>query len=1419
MRANMTINKKKSSDEKLINDTDGDHYEQLQSLTEFIATGVLVIRGQKLVYANPAAESLTGFNKRELLNIEFNELFSGEGKSKILEWGNRYIQDGYHDLRGEFEIITKSGNETWIDLATSPISFKNEKAVICTLFDITEHKRGELLQDAVYRIAIAADQSKDLDGVFSAVHGIIAEVMNADNFYIALYDEKENLLSFPYFVDEADLPPKPAKLGKGLTEYVLRSGKSQLVDLALHNELCNLGEIELIGVPSPIWLGVPLIIDSSIIGVMVVQNYSDPKIYGEREKQILEFVSSQVAKAINRKRVQDALIENEERYRRRADELAALYETGQDLATQQDMNTLLGIVAERILKLMKSQCCTIYLFDEELNEFDMIISTGSERLHGDYAKLMKELVEKVAQTLQPLIIDNYQTSPEWSLEFGNAAVTAAAVVPIKYGTELVGMIAVYDADNGDGDDEKKYSLADVELLTVFADTAAVAVNNARLFKETQQRLLEIQVLYQISLAAKDINSIHSISERIVETLDHLLNWQNSSIWVIDPITRKPNQIAHSDEDLPNDESLFEKNKIIESMSNGNISIVELVCSSGQPVLTGEIDTFTGHVPERPETKSVLCVPLNISGKTIGCINVENRLLHYFGAHDQQILSTLAAQAASAIENANLYREAIGGAERRSVLHQASQEIARSSQDPEEVYLAVHKAAIQLMPADGFGISLFDELKQEIRGVYLIARGERYPVTVFNVGQGLSSKVINSGKSVSIPDFQESAQEIEPIIISTEGMTRSVLAVPMRTGERITGIISVQSYQPNTYIDEDQTLLEMLAAHAGAAIENARLFEETRRRAGHQAVLNSIISVTAHAGGDPAEILSTTLEQTLGALELDSGSLWLSWSARGSQRLASKNIPASINSVITNSAMMGGVSQTQPLIVDDWRNIKHKFSELFLSSGIYSTIMVPLLSKENRIGGMAIASKKPHHWTAEEIDLLEAIGREVGSTAERAKLFEETTIRLDELTAVNKVSKSLRLAQTLQEMLPLLMDETLKILDVTDGGIWLINSERRKLNQVIGRGWCKQLINLELDLDESLPGKVLTTGDIYFSHDVVQDSLTSHAMRSLVPEGCSAICLPIHSEQVPIGVLFASTKLPREFTIENAHLLVTLTEIAGNAIHRTRLNEQMVHNASELEIRVTERTAELQSALLKAQAADHLKSEFIINVNHELRTPLTNLILYYQMLRTQPNVKSAERLEVIGRELQRLRTLIEELLNLSRFDLGQIKPRFIPCDINSLIQTLINDRRSLAEERRLTINSTLEPNLDSVWIDEPTITQAISNLLTNSMNYTPGGGSIEVSTMKELRVDGGWVGIRVKDTGRGIDENDLPHIFERFYRGKEGHDSGAPGTGLGLAIVKQVLEIHHGKINVENDPIDHGAIFTIWLPEKQPQEAI
>jgi PAS domain S-box-containing protein len=190
---------------------------------------------------------------------------------------------------------------------------RNLRRMIGMMQDINDRKLAEILQNAVYRIAQAADTSAGLEGLFRSVHAIIGMVMPAGNFYIALYDGAQDLISFPYFVDEEDSAPKPKRPGKGLTEYVIRTGRPLLCDEAADRELRARGEVEVIGAPSAIWLGVPLIVDGKTTGAMVVQHYSHPTAYGHRELRMLEYVSSQVARSIERKRAEDALRQSEQR--------------------------------------------------------------------------------------------------------------------------------------------------------------------------------------------------------------------------------------------------------------------------------------------------------------------------------------------------------------------------------------------------------------------------------------------------------------------------------------------------------------------------------------------------------------------------------------------------------------------------------------------------------------------------------------------------------------------------------------------------------------------------------------------------------------------------------------------------------------------------------------------------------------------------------------------------------------------------------------------------------------------------------------------------------------------------------------------------------------------------------------------------
>ena len=179
--------------------------------------------------------------------------------------------------------------------------------------EATEREQAAQLQAATYRISEAANAAEDLPQLFRAVHGIISELMPAKNLYIALYDTDAGILSFPYWVDEHDPPPARHKLERGLTEYVLRTGQPLLATPEVHEELSRRGEADLVGAPSLDWIGVPLKAHDRTIGVLVSQTYTEGIRFGEREKNILQFVSTQVAMAIERKRAEDAVRTSEAR--------------------------------------------------------------------------------------------------------------------------------------------------------------------------------------------------------------------------------------------------------------------------------------------------------------------------------------------------------------------------------------------------------------------------------------------------------------------------------------------------------------------------------------------------------------------------------------------------------------------------------------------------------------------------------------------------------------------------------------------------------------------------------------------------------------------------------------------------------------------------------------------------------------------------------------------------------------------------------------------------------------------------------------------------------------------------------------------------------------------------------------------------
>jgi len=223
--------------------------------------------------------------------------------------------------------------------------------------------------------------------------------------------------------------------------------------------------------------------------------------------------------------------------------------------------------------------------------------------------------------------------------------------------------------------------------------------------------------------------------------------------------------------------------------------------------------------------------------------------------------------------------------------------------------------------------------------------------------------------------------------------------------------------------------------------------------------------------------------------------------------------------------------------------------------------------------------------------------------------------------------------------------------------------------------------------------------------------------------------------------------------------------------------------------------------------DRLKSQFVSNVTHELRTPLTSIKLYLGLLRRRGAAGMDRYLPVLEREAERLHMLIEGVLALSRMELGKADIRPEPLDLGEMAATLLSDRQALAGERGLTASCFAAPACPPVMGDPSLLPQVISNLVTNAMYYTPRGGSVRIAIQPAGER---WVTMTVTDTGLGIAPEDLPHLFERFYRGRSSDQTGTPGTGLGLSICKEIVDRHGGRIEVEST-VGAGSTFTVWLP--------
>ena len=593
-------------------------------------------------------------------------------------------------------------------------------------------------------------------------------------------------------------------------------------------------------------------------------------------------------------------------------------------------------------------------------------------------------------------------------------------------------------------------------------------------------------------------------------------------------------------------------------------------------------------------------------------------------------------------------------------------------------------------------------------------------------------------------------------------TISLLVLPLMAEEAM-GAVVLNPHGRRTFTTREIELATSIAAVISQAARDAQLFRKERRRYRIAETLREAASALSSTL-DLNEVLEIILQQLQRVIPYDSASV---------QQLEGKhlrivacrgfekpdevlNLSFPLKPTFPNAHVIE--TGTPLAIADVARSYPHFQTEAaaYHSGRIRSWLGVPLTAGGQTIGEITLDRAAIQPFTAEEIELATAFANQAAIALQNARLYHELESYSGflEQAVRERTHELLRTKERVEAILNTIGEAIIVV--KPDGRIQQVNPAFEQqtgytVAEVEGRSHL-------LLLDETMPREIFER--------------SSAAMRA--GEGWRGE-MPIRRKD---GTIYDAA-----VTISPPH-----KPEGGGVAFIGPLRD------------ITQR-----------KELERMKEAFVSNVSHELRTPITSLKLNIKLIHLNPTEQDVY-LSRLERDIDRLEELVEDLLRLSRLEQGGVELQLEPVDLNDLVGEIVNERIPVAESHNLTLSQEEQTGLPPAYADRGLLGQVLSILLANALNYTPAGGQVTVSTVSRRDDGERWVGFRVSDTGPGIQAEDLPHLFKRFYRGRAGTQSGAPGTGLGLAIAREIVRRHQGQIEVESEgKPGKGATFTVWVP--------